>query len=247
MKCSTSMGFVCAILSVTVLVLSATAEYRIWTDKKGNEIEAEFIREFGGKLTLRDRKGRVFKVDPKGLSEADHLYLNPPPPPPTVEDQYEIQLRKRTWSGKSKELVFSRNFIQDVEYEASMVVNKKQEDAPDLEGARGFVFICGHQIENDTIPEQYIVIDRYEVPLEWEDGKGLAQEGSVITTLVRDEKGKLVAGIKYRGHAIALISKDGEVMLTQQSSSFLDDIEKLRALNREDLFNKKLEKVKVNK
>lgn len=222
----------------------ADAEMRVWTDKKGNKIEAEFVGRFGGKVMLRDKKGRVRKIDPAGLSEADQLILNPPPAATPMSEQYKMDLRKRSWYSKGERPVFGSNVTGEAVWEFSMSVEKKEKGALKLEGARGFVFIAGEQIESGEPTGQFIVLDTFEVPLKWESADAaVAKKGRVVTTRVRDKEGKMLTDIKYRDYAIMLISKEGEVLLFDGSRNYLEGVEKLRALKIGDLFNKKLEKV----
>jgi hypothetical protein len=61
---------------VSMAVLQSTfAEYRIWKDKKGHSIEAEFVCERSGLVMIKKRDGKILKL-PKGkLSDADQKYL----------------------------------------------------------------------------------------------------------------------------------------------------------------------------
>lgn len=63
------------------IAAQAEYEYRLWTDKKGNAIEAKYVRESTGKVSLIMLDGKSKKVLLAGLSEADHHYVelqNPP-------------------------------------------------------------------------------------------------------------------------------------------------------------------------
>ena len=226
-------------LGLMLAIHPACAEFRIWTDNKGNEIEAELVGRFGGKITLRDRNGRVMKIDPSGLSEADQLYLDPPP---SLSDLVEIRLIKRSWGSKPEEVALRSNAAYTTDWEFSMAVKTKDRDVPELEGARGFVFIVGRPIGQRAADEEFVVIQTFEADFEWQGKIGMASAGRVRTEYVKGDKGRPAAGVNYEGFFIALISKEGEVLLTQSSDGSFDHIEKLRLLSKNDRFNKKLEK-----
>ena len=59
----------------------ARAEFRVWTDLKGNSLEAEYMRQSDGEVVIRDRNGKVYRFDPVGLSEEDQRYLQLLRPP----------------------------------------------------------------------------------------------------------------------------------------------------------------------
>lgn len=63
------------------LALPAAAEYRIWSDKTGYAVEAEFVCETGGQMVFRDREGKEYKINPESLSDEDQLYLQSLLPP----------------------------------------------------------------------------------------------------------------------------------------------------------------------
>ncbi len=69
---------------VVLLVLWAgvsCAESRIWTSKKGDAIEAEYVKMFAGKVVLKTNDGKMLKVPVDGLCAADREYLAAVIPP----------------------------------------------------------------------------------------------------------------------------------------------------------------------
>jgi hypothetical protein len=71
--------------AVLFSVLWGTAygeEMRIWTSKKGDAIEARYVRQFaGGKVVLKTSDGRELKIPVSGLSSRDQDYLASLVPP----------------------------------------------------------------------------------------------------------------------------------------------------------------------
>jgi hypothetical protein len=68
---------------ITVLFLSllsafsvlADKDFRNWTNKDGNSIEAKFIKFKDEKIEIRRKDGFTFTLEPKTLSEVDQNYL----------------------------------------------------------------------------------------------------------------------------------------------------------------------------
>ncbi len=71
-------------ITFLLLLLSSMgegAEMRVWTDKKGNVVEARFIQIAGSKIVLETNDGRRLMIPPSGLSDADQTYLAEVIPP----------------------------------------------------------------------------------------------------------------------------------------------------------------------
>lgn len=217
--------FVCCLSSVK-------AEFRTWKDKNGNSINAELINTFGGKIVLQDKKGKIFKLDPTKLSGADQLYLNPPPP------RYEIDLMKRSKQmspqnmnsdAKERITVFEYDFILKVHFLT---------DDPRPTGLAGVLFIIGEDAQGNMV-----VIDKADGPIKKIDAQHSQLEGQgceLRTT--RDEDGKLIKGMKYKGYLIMLLADDGTTLKQQASHDFLtDNSEKALTLFVGDTFNVKLD------
>ncbi len=66
----------CAVFLSILWVGVSHAEMRIWTSKKGDTIEATYVRIFaGGKVVLKTSDGRELKIPIDGLSAKDQDYL----------------------------------------------------------------------------------------------------------------------------------------------------------------------------
>ena len=64
------------LIFIIILIVNSTyAEYRIWTDKKGHEIDAEFVCMSSGKVVLKRKNGGICKTSQGSLSDKDLCYL----------------------------------------------------------------------------------------------------------------------------------------------------------------------------
>ncbi len=73
------------------------AESRIWTSKKGDAIEAEYVKMFGDKVVLKTNKGKTLKVSVAGLCAADREYLASVVPP-RIEVIVDVDVNRETES-----------------------------------------------------------------------------------------------------------------------------------------------------
>lgn len=229
-----SMKWFLAVLLLTLCSTSVLAGYRTWRDKKGNSINAELINTFGGKIVLQDKNGKIYKLDPTKLSEADQLYLNPPPP------KYKIVLSK---SSKQKS---PQNLNHDaeerttiVEYSFALKVQFLTDD-PKPEGLGGVLFVMGRDAQG-----QKVVIDKAEGTIEsLESDSGQLKGKGFESKITRNKEGKHIQGIRYDGYLIMLLASDGTILQKQASDGFLtSDPEKTLMLEIGDRFNQKLEKL----
>lgn len=69
------------------------AESRIWTSKKGDTIDAEYIKIFGNKVILKTSDGKNLKVPVAGLCAADQSYLASVVPP-VIEISVDVDLNR---------------------------------------------------------------------------------------------------------------------------------------------------------
>lgn len=211
-------------------MLPAQAEFRTWKDKKGNGIDAELVNTFGGKVVLKDKNGKIYKLDPAKLSEADQLYLNPPPP------KYKIYLGKKSNHIPQNNGFDSAQITQAVKYTFSLQVEFLTDDLMP-NGLGGTLFIMGEDERGN-----YVVIDKNDGPItQMESYIGLEGQGCELVS-TRNKDGKVVKGVKYKGYLIMLLANDGAVLLKQGSNGFLmDNAEKSLSLVVGDHFNKKLD------
>ncbi|MDF7824967.1 SHD1 domain-containing protein [Pontiellaceae bacterium B12227] len=93
--------WVCLVVSVLCLC-RVQAEMRIWSDKKGNTIEAEFMSMMGSKVVLKTPQGKTIKVPAAGLSDADKKYLSENIPP-KIKIEVDVDKDRETLSSYSSE------------------------------------------------------------------------------------------------------------------------------------------------
>lgn len=65
-----------AIATLAVVGVAHSADIRTWTGANGKELQAEFIRESGGLVSLRTSDGQVLQTKRSSLSQNDQKYLD---------------------------------------------------------------------------------------------------------------------------------------------------------------------------
>jgi hypothetical protein len=81
--------YIAVICVLMGLAFSVSAEMRIWSDKKGNTIEAEFVSIMGSKAVLKTPEGKTLKVPVSGLCAADKKFLASSIPP-TIKIKVDV-------------------------------------------------------------------------------------------------------------------------------------------------------------
>jgi len=180
---------------VLVVVLQSTfAEYRIWKDKKGHSIEAEFVCERSGLVMIKKRDGKILKL-PKGkLSDADQKYLASEIPPKV-------------------ELIFSKN--QDrrnqsdsyavVDMECKVTVKKKSKAVYD-ESLQIILLVIGR----DKREKRYIMMDRAEAKFDFKQSKIFLLEGKRFR--MEEYRYDNNYGTEYVGFLVVVLDKNNTVI-----------------------------------
>jgi len=193
-----------AIIAVLVTVnLLSWAEFRIWTDKTGYALEAEFVTETGGQMVFRDREGRKYKINPEQLSEEDQRYLQTLLPP-----VLDINVSKKTSSstrGSSKQ-----GFIQCV------VRIKKTNTRPYTGRLKAYLLVIGRQHKSD----RYIVLNRAKKEFTLtRENKGQCEFKSGRIRINFDAYGKVLT--EYSGYVVVVKdSHDNVIALKSSRPSF---------------------------
>jgi hypothetical protein len=202
---------------ITVLFTSnAMAEYRCWSDKKGNSLEAEFICESAGKIVLRGRDSKEYKLSMDSLSVTDQRFLRTKLPP-----KINIEFSK-TQDRHSKSYSYA---IVEMQCEASL---KKTSRMPYDGDLRATLFVIG---ENDYRNE-YILVDRTDSDFNFRDNPSHAFQGSVFSMREYKSSSSNNQGTEYKGFVIVVIDKDENVIAMKsnrdQFSGNIDDLTKLK-------------------
>lgn len=237
---SLPIRYLTVVFLFSLWITPVLAEFRTWKDKNGNSIHAELVKKFGSKVVLRDKKGKIYKLDPAKLSKEDQLYLNPPPPKPPPKKNFNLDMVKRSTQlplaqqerGDNK----TQSYVWEFSFRAECITFEAQSH-----GLKGALLVVGEDEKSN-----YVVIDKVEGPLQPAEGYAGQLEGEVRKlTTVKNKDGKMIKGTKYEGFLILLYSSADELLQYSCSHSFLyDNRDKLLALPIGTRFTKNLEVIK---
>ena len=187
-----------AILACMALGHGALAsEYRIWSDKKGNSIEAKFVCESAGRIVIRDRKEKTYKFVPEKLSAADQKYLRTAFPP-TIEIVYSKK------QDRTKDKGYSDWAWVDMKCE---ILIKKKSRMPYDESLKVVLLVVGR----DDRESDYILLDREEASFDFTKSKSFLLKGNEFRMR---EYGSYSSnrGTEYTGYLAVVLDKDGNVI-----------------------------------
>ena len=132
----------CVILS---LCSGAFADYRIWMDRDGNEIEAEFVRELFDKVTLRKKNGSEVRMALDEFSELDQKYLRVKVPP-----AIDVEVKHRDWIWEEPPVLDGRD--NPITCHKVAVRVEKKSKRPYTSRLYAEIFFIGEEVEgNDNM------------------------------------------------------------------------------------------------
>ena len=137
------------------------AEMRLWEDKKGNVLEAEYKCEVLGKVVLRDRKGKDHTLSISSLSDKDQQYLQTKLPPKIDIKFKKLQDRRRnsySWA--------------TVTMHGEIVLTKTSR-MPYSGDLKATLFMIGE----DSHDDEYVMLDRVDFEFNFRTAKRTRLEG----------------------------------------------------------------------
>lgn len=173
---------------------SAMAEMRIWEDKKGNTLEAEFQAIVSGKVALKDRNGKVYRLSMDSLSEKDRKYLQTKIPP-----KVEIEFKKISDTKNTD------HYEHMVTMHGKVMITKKSR-MPYERTMKATMFIIGE----DAYEEEYILMDKTEVRFDFKKAQSYSFEGQKFK--MRQLSGYSKYGIEYKGYLVVVFDGDDNIL-----------------------------------
>ena len=192
---------------VAFLCLCATAhaEMRIWTDKKGNTVEAEYVKMYGSKVVLKTADGKPLRVPADGLCDDDHEYLAtvtavPPRIHIKVDDDLERNKNATGYYREDEEQRITCN-----------VVIKKTNSEPYLSNCKARLYIIGE--EKGGTKKKILGIKEQAFSFVRQD----ATEFSLTATAKSREGYMWTEGFEYEGYLVC-VENDSDEMIAMESN-----------------------------
>lgn len=194
-----------------ILALIATcafAEFRIWRDQKGNSIEAELLSMNAAQVAIRDRNGKVFKFNPKKLSQTDQQYLKTAFPP-----KMDVEFKKHQDRRNG-----SYNYSATVIMSGEVVITKKEQRDYSKSLKVVLLMIARSERHND-----FIIADRAESEFDFKNSREFNLTGNRFS--MYEDKYDNTVGCSYVGYLAVVMDENGNVLETKSSRK--DFVEKV--------------------
>ncbi len=186
-----------------ILGQSALAEFRIWHDRKGNRLEAEYICEVGGKIMLRDPEGKEYRMSLDSLSRGDQAYLQRLLPP-KLDIEFDKNQDRRNVD----------DYYSTLDIRCSAVIEKKSRMPYDRE-LKAIMVVLGYRDHNN----QFVVLDRSESTFKLSEKATHEFSGAVFRINEYRHYYSTNRATKYRGHVIGVLDPEGKLVAVKASST----------------------------
>jgi hypothetical protein len=221
------------ILSLLVCTQSLTADFRVFTNTKGQSIEAQYIDGNSEHVNLRLKNGRVYKMRLDNLCEKDRTFC--------MNTQLELNRKKNKLSKDSRIEV---SFLKKKRNTLSKVNNLAKDDY--IQSFEPSVLIVNKDINNKFLDNTVTVIALGESVKKKTEYKLLMKEsfkfniepkgeyrwtGNPFTVKYDDYAGNgYIFGHKYTGYILIIENSDGERVFERATrKKWLDSIDKITA------------------
>lgn len=213
------------VLVAALIACRGHAEFRIWTDAKGNTLEAEYVCENAGRIVLRDHDGKDYRLALESLSQKDQEYLYSKIPPTLSIEFSKTQDRRK------------QEYYSDVDMQCSVQI--KQTSRLPYEGdLKAELFVIGDSSRN----KEYVMLDRTEKTFNFKDSREVSFKGAMFRMRQYDSSYHLDDGIEYQGFLIVVYDSVGNVVdLKSSRVEFSDNLDKLTEFKVGNRFSKDME------
>ncbi len=199
------------LVSVLFFVLSAQAEMRIWSDKKGNTVEAEFVAVIGTKVVLKKTDGSQIKVPMDGLCEADKEYLASTIPPKL---KITVDLDKDRDTVDSYSSTYGTyNYERKEETTKCDVTIEKTSREPCNQQFVGKVYVLGKSEKSDQ--REVISYEEEKFSFEYKDTVSFKTKPATVQ-YTRSNYAR-EGGTRYEGYFVVVENSEGKVVAMESS------------------------------
>jgi len=211
-----------ALLLLLFVPHSTNAEMRIWSDRDGKQVAAEFSKEAFGKVFLRDVTGKMIPIDVENLSSNDAKYIRT-----MVSPKIEVKVVTKTKSVKANEY---NNDLQQM-WIVTETIQIRKTSSPRFDGKlSGEVYLVG----KDIVSDRYVMLCRERFSPAFSEEKNKNYEFSVSAEVCRfeDYNGQ-DRGYEYAGHLVVVFGPQGDRLATATDLSRFSDeaLDSLRAFS----------------
>lgn len=207
------MKVLMVIAALGLLTGSVQAEMRIWADKKGNTIEAEFINIMGNKVVLKTPDGKIHKVPKAGLCANDQKYLAANIPP-TLKISVDVDKDRDTISSYSSTYgTYGSETKQEV-ITCAVEIKKTNREACSKK-FKAYIYVFSESLAS----KQYRVLDISETEMSFVKTKSASFNSDPVTIQFSDNSYSGKSGYKYSGYLVVVEDESGRIIMTEASKN----------------------------
>jgi hypothetical protein len=199
----------------------AHAEMRVWEDKAGLQVKADFVREIFGLVELRRPDGSIHTISLKDLSPEDMQYVRTRVPP---EVSIDVQKKERP-KVRNDKFVQGGDVINVITLEISL---HKESSAPYDGVLSAEVYLVGKEVATDDYRMLGKRLSRVEFT---EENEGIFTFSVSADERVYEEyNGLETRGAEYDGYLVVVADANGQRQTFKTNLSWLEDenVDKLR-------------------
>lgn len=185
------------------------AEFRPWSDTKGNAIEAEYIRLAGDTVLLSKRDGSEIKVSLSSLSDEDRIYvmrLNPPRIDVAVDDQVDRETLRYT-GGRSNS---GRIQMESIVTEVTLRKITPEAYEPELSME---ILLIGRMEQLD----RYVIVEKAASTFRFTDENRGIHTYTCGPLDLRNASGNIRGGTEYEGWLMVVRDSRDEIIVLKSS------------------------------
>lgn len=225
------------------LACSALAEFRIWTDRNGNMLEAELAGTEGKSVVLKKRDGSKLVLSPLVLSDDDQQYLKGKVSDELFDPELdaldmekpprlEIAFKKITDANNN----LNTSSYRDIDLYSEVSITKRNRE-PYSGKMKAEVYVIGVCDRKD----QLVLLDMAKHEFSFDDGH---QETSFQTghITIREDRYDANWSTEYEGYLVVILDEAGKVMTTKSSSpKFEQNYARIAKFKKGTFFTKRYE------
>ena len=205
-------SIVCGMAAFLCLCAMANAEMRIWTSRKGDSVEAEYVKMYGSKVVLKTAAGKTLRVPAEGLCDDDREYLAQVA---AVPPQLEIKVADKVDRDKNS-LGYEETSSESVSIEITL---RKKNPEPCLQRFKAYIYVLGRKEETWGYgPDaEYQMLEVKEYPVSFVDSDRVVLSLSVTTTYTEYD-----GGFSYEGYLLCIKDENGGVFAEESNQNILE-------------------------
>ena len=200
----------CGLAAVLCICATANAEMRIWTSKKGDTVEAEYVKMYGSKVVLKTAEGKTLHVPADGFCDDDQEYLSQVaavPPKLLIKVSQDMESDKNSSS-------YPESIIEMLALDITV---RKKNPEPCLVRFKTELYILGREEKNNQL---YSIIDVVKREVSFIDSDlATLSEKFTIKYSVGYSYSK---GFAYKGYLFCVKDGEGEVVAMDSNQNILE-------------------------